>query len=49
MHQLDAMQTRAELYETIGLSAYEALDRSIVATVLPPELRADTPAERGAE
>ena len=29
------MQTRAELYETIGLAAYEALDASIVATVLP--------------
>ena len=29
------MQTRAELYETIGLAAYEALDASIVATVVP--------------
>ncbi|TCO69458.1 methylisocitrate lyase [Rhodovulum euryhalinum] len=29
------MQTRAELYETIGLNAYEALDRSIVASVAP--------------
>lgn len=29
------MQPRAELYETIGLAAYEALDASIVATVLP--------------
>lgn len=29
------MQTRAELYETIGLAKYEALDASIVATVLP--------------
>jgi methylisocitrate lyase len=29
------MQTRAELYETIGLHDYEALDASIVATVLP--------------
>jgi methylisocitrate lyase len=28
------MQTRAELYETIGLHAYESLDASIVATVL---------------
>ena len=33
--QLAAMQTRAELYDTLGLAAYEALDRSIVATVLP--------------
>jgi methylisocitrate lyase len=29
------MQTRAELYETIGLAEYEALDASIVRTVLP--------------
>jgi len=29
------MQTRAELYETIGLHAYEALDASIVQTVVP--------------
>lgn len=32
---LGEMQTRAELYETIGLATYEALDASIVATVLP--------------
>ncbi|GAB0112952.1 methylisocitrate lyase [Acidisoma sp. C75] len=32
---LPRMQTRAELYETIGLAAYEALDASIVQTVLP--------------
>lgn len=32
---LGEMQTRAELYETIGLDQYEALDASIVATVLP--------------
>ena len=32
---LGEMQTRAELYETIGLDRYEALDASIVATVLP--------------
>jgi methylisocitrate lyase len=31
------MQTRAELYETIGYAEYEALDSSIVATVLPQE------------
>ncbi len=29
------MQTRAELYETIGYHEYEALDASIVATVVP--------------
>ena len=32
---LNRMQTRAELYETIGLAKYEALDASIVQTVLP--------------
>jgi methylisocitrate lyase len=32
---VDHMQTRAELYETIGLSAFEALDASIVQSVLP--------------
>ena len=32
---LGAMQTRAELYATIGYHDYEALDASIVATVLP--------------
>ena len=30
---LDRMQTRAELYDLIGLKAFEALDASIVATV----------------
>lgn len=34
---LGRMQTRAELYETLGLAAYEELDASIVATVLPKE------------
>jgi methylisocitrate lyase len=32
---LEAMQTRAELYATIDYHAYEALDSSIVATVVP--------------
>lgn len=32
---LDRMQTRAELYATIGLHDYEALDASIVRTILP--------------
>jgi methylisocitrate lyase len=35
---LDEMQTRAELYATIGLADYEALDASIVATVTPEAL-----------
>ena len=34
---LGAMQTRAELYDTIALAEYEALDRSIIKTVLPDE------------
>ncbi len=34
-NMVDRMQTRAELYETIGLHDYEALDASIVTTVLP--------------
>jgi methylisocitrate lyase len=29
------MQTRAELYDMIGLHDYEALDASIVQTVIP--------------
>jgi methylisocitrate lyase len=33
--QIDAMQTRAELYRLIGLADYEALDSSIIRTVLP--------------
>ncbi|MNW14265.1 Methylisocitrate lyase [compost metagenome] len=32
---LPEMQTRAELYATIGLADYEALDASIVATIVP--------------
>ena len=34
-HQLDRMQTRAELYATIDYAGYEALDASIVSTVVP--------------
>ena len=35
-HKLvDRMQTRAELYDTIGLHAYEALDTSLIATIVP--------------
>ncbi|KRE24252.1 methylisocitrate lyase [Bosea sp. Root483D1] len=32
---VDEMQTRAELYQMIGLADYEALDASIVATIIP--------------
>ncbi len=34
-NMLDRMQTRAELYATIGYHEYEALDASIVKTVVP--------------
>jgi methylisocitrate lyase len=36
---LDRMQTRAELYETIGYSDYESLDASVAASVVPPDVR----------
>ena len=36
---LDRMQTRAELYETIGYRDYESLDASVAASVAPPDLR----------
>jgi len=32
---VERMQTRAELYETIGYHAYEALDASLIRTVVP--------------
>lgn len=32
---IDAMQTRAELYETIGLHDFEELDASIIKTIVP--------------
>ncbi|WP_137177535.1 methylisocitrate lyase [Roseomonas sp. AR75] len=35
MAALDRMQTRAQLYETIGYHEYEALDASLVKTVVP--------------
>jgi methylisocitrate lyase len=35
-NMLDHMQTRAELYATIGYHDYEALDASIVTTIIPP-------------
>jgi methylisocitrate lyase len=36
---LDRMQTRAQLYETIGYNDYEALDQSIAQSVVPPDVR----------
>jgi len=37
---LGRMQTRAELYETIGYHDFEALDASVAASVVPDDLRA---------
>jgi methylisocitrate lyase len=34
-NQIDAMQTRKELYATIDYHGYEALDASLVATITP--------------
>lgn len=34
-NMVDRMQTRAELYDTIGLHDYEALDASIIRTIVP--------------
>ena len=36
---LDRMQTRAELYQTIGYAEYESLDESIARSIVPPDLR----------
>jgi methylisocitrate lyase len=37
-NMIDQMQTRAELYATIGLHDYEALDASIVQTIVPTDM-----------
>jgi methylisocitrate lyase len=36
---LDRMQTRAQLYQTIGYDDYETLDQSIAHRVVPPDVR----------
>ncbi|MGH7985620.1 MAG: methylisocitrate lyase [Candidatus Binataceae bacterium] len=36
---LERMQTRAELYETIGYTDYEQLDATVARSVVPPDLR----------
>jgi methylisocitrate lyase len=35
---LDRMQTRAELYQTIGYEEYESLDETIARSIVPPDL-----------
>jgi len=37
---LERMQTRTELYDTIGYSEYESLDASLAKSVTPPDRRA---------
>jgi methylisocitrate lyase len=37
-NMVERMQTRAELYATIGLHDYEALDASIVQTIVPTDM-----------
>jgi len=44
---LPRMQTRAELYATIGYHAYEALDSSIVESAVPPPLLPNAEPQRG--
>jgi methylisocitrate lyase len=49
---LERMQTRAELYQTIGYEEYEALDQTIARSIVPPDLRntlAEPKAERANE
>ena len=41
---IDRMQTRAELYATIGYHDYETLDASIVKTVIPQGMPQREPA-----
>ena len=41
MNQLDRMQTRQELYDTIGLHDFEELDASIVRTIVPQGMPQD--------
>lgn len=48
-NMLERMQTRAELYETLGYHEYEALDRSIIRSLVPetpPLKRADAKSSR---
>ena len=41
---VDRMQTRAQLYEAIGYHEYEALDASLVRTVVPEGMPQRLPA-----
>lgn len=37
--RLDQMQTRAQLYQTIGYHSFEELDDSVAATIVPDDIR----------
>jgi len=41
--KLEEMQTRAQLYDTIGYHSFEELDDSVAATVVPDDIRAAGP------
>ncbi|MCP6167425.1 hypothetical protein NL404_27760, partial [Klebsiella pneumoniae] len=41
MNLLDRMQTRQELYDTIGLHEFEELDASIIKTIVPQGMPQD--------
>ncbi len=41
--KLEEMQTRAQLYETIGYHSFEELDDSVAATVVPDDIRTAGP------
>jgi methylisocitrate lyase len=43
MRMVERMQTRAELYETIGLHDFEELDASIIRTIVPETVPQDRP------
>ena len=41
--KLEEMQTRAQLYDTIGYHSFEELDDSVAATVVPDDIRTSGP------
>ncbi len=44
-NMVDRMQSRAELYDTIGYHAFEALDHSIARTIIPEGIPQEIPQE----
>ncbi len=47
--KLDAMQTRADLYKTIGYHDFEALDDAVAKTIVPDDLRVTGDASNSAK